>query len=121
MSTISSDQNSEPIFSHRAHGDKRSFFFNVKRSPSGELCLTVSQFAKVAEEWVRLKLVIPAEDAKPFYQGLCEAIKALRQAEPNPHKQTGQEVAPASDSDPSEPASNKPTSARRKVNTAAKP
>ena len=82
------------MFTHRVQGDKRSFSFNVKRAQSGELYLTLSQFAKVGEEWVRLKLVVGAEDAKPFYQGLCEAIKAMRQAESEPLPPPAEAAAP---------------------------
>ncbi len=81
MSTISGETKAESVFSQRVSGERRSFFFDVRRGAEGSAYLTVSQFVRVADEWVRLKIVVPAQDARPFYQGLCEAIKALRAAE----------------------------------------
>lgn len=81
MSTISPTQNesrAELLFSHRVQTDRRSFFFHVKRTPEGSPYLTLSQYSKLGDEWIRLKVVVPSEDAKAFYQGLCEALKALR-------------------------------------------
>lgn len=104
---MSTDSRTEPLFTHRVQGDKRSFFFNVKRAQSGELYLTLSQFAKVGEEWVRLKLVVGAEDAKPFYQGLCEAIRALRKAETDPVDAANDTAAPPQDNARRSPSRSK--------------
>jgi hypothetical protein len=94
MSAISPDTASVPLYSHRVRTDRRSFFFDVKRSPAGGAYMTVSQFVRLGDEWVRLKLVLPSEDAKAFYLGLCEAIKALRNADSEPA------VAPPTEPEP---------------------
>jgi hypothetical protein len=82
MSTISSthDSRTELLYNQRVQTERRSFFFNVKRAQEGEPYLTVSQYSKVGDEWIRLKVVVAADEAKTFYQGLCEALKALRLA-----------------------------------------
>ncbi len=95
MSTIASESRAEPLYTHRVQTERRSFFFHVKRGPSGEPYMTVSQFVRMGDEWVRLKLIVPSEDAKPFYHGLCEALKALRSAEPAKPAPQAIEVSPA--------------------------
>ena len=100
------DVRTELLFSHRVQTDRRSFFFHVKRAPEGPPYLTLSQYARLGDEWVRLKLVVPSEDAKAFYQGLCEALKALRASS------EGEAEAPMSSAEPQSRPARKPAQAR---------
>lgn len=92
----SNDFKSELLFSHRVQTERRSFFFHVKKAPEGEPYLTIGQYARLGDEWVRLKVVIPAEDAKVFYQGLCQGLKAMRSFETaTPGKQEAETSPPS--------------------------
>lgn len=82
MSTIAVPQSkSTPIFSRQIDTPRRSFFFDVKRAPRGELFFTISELTGQGSVWHRSRVLIPADQAREFYQGLCEAIKAMREAE----------------------------------------
>jgi hypothetical protein len=78
---MSTQTKSVELFSHHVNAGPRSFFFNVKRAPRGELFITVSELTAKENTWSSSKIVVPAEDAREFYMGLCEAIKAMRKAD----------------------------------------
>ncbi len=92
--TTQTDNRAELVFAQKVQAGSRNFYFNVKKAPESPPYLTIGQYAKVADEWVRLKLVVPATDAKAFYQGLCEALRELRNADET-ESQPGRRNAPA--------------------------
>lgn len=82
MSTIAN----HPIelFSHHFTSGRRSFFFDVKRAQRGELYFTISELVEKDNAFTRQRVVVPADQARDFYLGLCEAIKAMRKLESAP-------------------------------------
>ncbi len=97
------------MYTHRVQTGKRSYYFNVLRGPEGGAHLTVSQYARIGDEWIKLKIVVPGDEAKAFYQGLCDALRALRAAE-------GQKpAASASEAEAGPEGAAKPEEAQRET------
>ncbi len=99
----------ETLHTFRVSAGSRTFFFDVKSSVSG-VFLSVTEARLKDEEWTRSRILIPAEHAKAFYGGLCEAIRAMR-SEEQPHSESKSESK--SPSQPG-PAKRKPVGSRSK-------
>lgn len=69
------------LFTRKVANAKRSYSFDVKRAPEGQLYFTISELTGHGSVWHRSRVLIPAEQAREFYIGLCDAIKAMREAE----------------------------------------
>jgi hypothetical protein len=82
MSTIAAP-NSSTLFTRQVTAGHRSFFFDVKKAPRGELFFTISELSSRGGVWTRSRVLVPANEAKEFYYGLCETIKAMREADPS--------------------------------------
>ena len=80
MSTMSTESKSTQVASHRVRAGKRTYFFDVKAGPKGGLYLSVSETA-VQEEGVftRNRLMVFEQHTREFYEGLCEAIRSMRE------------------------------------------
>ncbi len=82
MSTTATPKSST-LFTRQVTAGHRSFFFDVKKAPRGELFFTISELSSRGGVWTRSRVLVPANEAKEFYYGLCEAIKAMREADPS--------------------------------------
>lgn len=121
MSTPSAKPKSVEIFSHHVAAGPRSFFFNVKRAPRGELFITIHELTAKDNSWTSSRILVPAEDMKEFYMGMCEAIRAMRKAEaefpqpePEPAKVSAQPKRVAEDA-PAIPKANRATGRARQA------
>jgi hypothetical protein len=98
MSTVSSTENkSTQVASHRVRAGKRSYFFDVYAGPKGGLHLCLSETVAEENGFKRSRVVVFDNSIREFYEGLCEAIRAMRE------EQKKREAAAA----PAEPARKK--------------
>ncbi|MBX3120420.1 MAG: DUF3276 family protein [Fimbriimonadaceae bacterium] len=79
MSTVTTTK-SVKLSSQYVQAGKRSYFFDLKKSGFGEVYFTISQLVPEGNTWTRSTVLIPAEHARAFYDGLCATIKEMRQA-----------------------------------------
>lgn len=79
MSTVTTTK-SVKLSSQYVQAGKRSYFFDLKKSGFGEVYFTISQLIPEGNTWTRSTVLIPAEHARAFYDGLCATIKEMRQA-----------------------------------------
>ncbi len=79
MSTVTTTK-SVKLSSQYVQAGKRSYFFDLKRSGFGEVYFTISQLIPEGNTWTRSTVLVPAEHARAFYDGLCATIKEMRQA-----------------------------------------
>lgn len=80
MSAVAGNFKSTPIYSTSVSSGKRSFFFDVRRAPKGDLYFMISELTGRGDVWTKSRVLVPADQARDFYLGLCEAIKAMREA-----------------------------------------
>ena len=80
MSTIQSEAKSTQLSSQRVRAGGRSYFFDLWAGPKGGLHLTISE-TSVQEPGVfkRSRIVVFDNTVRDFYEGLCEAIRSLRE------------------------------------------
>lgn len=99
----------ETLHTFRVSAGPRTFFFDVKSGASGAY-LVVTEARLKDEEWTRSRILIPAEHAKAFYGGLCEAIRAMRSEERQPSEPKSESKSPPQPG----PAKRKPAGSRSK-------
>lgn len=95
MSAVAGNFKSTPIYSGSVSAGKRSFFFDVKRAPKGELYFMISELTGRGDVWTKSRVLVPAEQAREFYMGLCDAIKAMREAAKDEPEPAPQKAPPA--------------------------
>ncbi len=69
------------IFSAKADGDKRSYFFNVKQNRFGDVYLNIAERRRIGEEtdrFERRQLVVFKNDLPAFVDGLEKALQFMR-------------------------------------------
>jgi hypothetical protein len=61
---------------------KRTYFFDVRSGPKGGLYLSLSETA-VKEDggFTRSRMLVLEQHTREFYEGLCEAIRSIRDAQ----------------------------------------
>lgn len=65
------------IFSSRADGGKRTYFFNVKENRFGDIFLNIAERRRIGEEtdrFERRQIVVFKDDLASFVQGLEKAL-----------------------------------------------
>jgi hypothetical protein len=76
---MSTEQKSTQIASHRVRAGKRTYFFDIKAGPKGGLYLALSETAAQEEGvFTRSRMLVFDSHIREFYEGLCEAIRSLR-------------------------------------------
>lgn len=79
MSTTQTESKSTQIASHRVRAGKRTYFFDVKAGPKGGLYLSLSETAvKDDGTFTRARMFVFEQHVREFYEGLCEAIRSIR-------------------------------------------
>ncbi len=71
---------SDDLYSGYVPAGHRSYFFDVRRPSPNQLQLEFSELICHDKVWTKQKIVVPSENLRDVYQGMCEAIKALRKA-----------------------------------------
>jgi hypothetical protein len=79
MSTITPEVKSTQISSNQVRAGKRTYFFDVKSGPKGGLYLAISETAANDGVFTRNRMLIFDSNVRDFYEGLCEAIRSLRE------------------------------------------
>lgn len=69
------------LFSKSVEANRRAYTFDVRQSPSGELSFTISELSNDGSVWHRSRVLVEFGEAREFYLGLCDAIRAMRDAE----------------------------------------
>lgn len=78
MSTITGEPKSTTVASHRVRAGSRTYFFDVWVGPKGGVHMTVSETAAKDGVFTRSRLVIFDHHVREFYEGMCEAIRSMR-------------------------------------------
>lgn len=68
-------------FTKSVEAARRTYTFDVRQAPTGELCFTISELSNDGSLWHRSRVRVEFGEAREFYLGLCEAIRAMREAE----------------------------------------
>lgn len=71
---------SDDLYSGYVPAGHRSYFFDVRRPSPNQVQLEFSELICHDKVWTKQKIVVPSENLRDVYQGMCEAIKALRKA-----------------------------------------
>ena len=79
MSTIMPEVKSTQISSSQVRAGKRTYFFDVKAGPKGGLYLAISETAANDGVFTRNRMLVFDSNVRDFYEGLCEAIRSLRE------------------------------------------
>ncbi len=69
------------IFSAKADGEKRTYFFNVKQNRFGDVYLNIAERRRIGEEtdrFERRQLVVFKNDLPAFVAGLEKALQFIR-------------------------------------------
>lgn len=78
MSTISTEGKSTTVASNRVRAGNRTYFFDVWVGPKGGVHMTISETAAKDGVFTRSRLVVFDHHVRDFYEGLCEAIRSMR-------------------------------------------
>jgi hypothetical protein len=70
----------EEVFSKRIRAGKRTYFFDVKATRSGDYYLTLTESKKRFEDgvFIKHKIFLYKEDFEKFSEGLNDAIKYIK-------------------------------------------
>jgi hypothetical protein len=69
------------IFSSKADGEKRSYFFNVKENRFGDLYLNIAERRRIGEEtdrFERRQIVVFKKDLPAFLEAMDKAVRFIR-------------------------------------------
>ena len=83
------EQNNEEIFSKAVRAGKRTYFFDVRSTRSNDYYLTITESKKRMNDgsdkpfYEKHKLFLYKEDFDKFVDGLSEAIKHIRENQPD--------------------------------------
>ena len=96
MSTIGPENKSTQIASHRVRAGKRTYFFDVRSGPKGGLYLSLSE-TSVKEDggFARSRMLVLEQHTREFYEGLCEAIRSIRDAQKSKDAEKAAQPKPA--------------------------
>jgi len=89
------ENKSTQISSQVVRAGKRTYFFDVKSGPKGGLYLSISETAANEGVFTRNRLVVFEGNAKEFYEGLCEAIRSMREEQKKREPMVVSEPKPA--------------------------
>ncbi|MCZ4222194.1 DUF3276 family protein [Pedobacter rhodius] len=70
----------EEVFSKKVRAGKRTYFFDVKATRSGDYYLTVTESKKRLEDgvFVKHKIFLYKEDFEKFAEGLTETVEYIK-------------------------------------------
>ncbi len=70
----------EEVFSKKVRAGKRTYFFDVKATRSGDYCLTLTESKKRLEDgvFVKHKIFLYKEDFEKFTEGLTETVDYIK-------------------------------------------
>ena len=70
----------EEVFSRKVRAGKRTYFFDVKATRSGDYYLTLTESKKRLEDgvFVKHKIFVYKEDFEKFTEGLNETVEYIR-------------------------------------------
>lgn len=69
------------LFSKSVEASRRTYSFDVRQSSSGELSFSISELSNDGSLWHRSRVLVEFGEAREFYLGLCDAIRAMRDAQ----------------------------------------
>ena len=74
----------EEVYSKKVRAGKRTYFFDVKSTRSGDYYITVTESKKRMEDgvFVKHKIFLYKEDFEKFSDGLMEALGYIREHQP---------------------------------------
>lgn len=76
---MSTEPKSTTVSSHRVRAGSRTYFFDVWVGPKGGVHMTISETAAKDGVFTRSRLVVFDHHVREFYEGLCEAIRSIRE------------------------------------------
>jgi len=75
---MTGESKSTTVSSHRVRAGSRTYFFDVWVGPKGGVHMTVSETAAKDGVFTRSRLVVFDHHVREFYEGMCEAIRSMR-------------------------------------------
>lgn len=68
------------LFSKSVGASCRTYSFDVRQSSDGDLSFSISELSNDGSIWHRSRVLVEFGEAREFYLGLCDAIRAMRDA-----------------------------------------